>query len=138
MKRTGERGATMYLVIVFLTTFSLFAVMLLTSFSRLIAEADRERDSIAALYVADGGLAVARARLARDPAWAGGTVEVGRGNVEMKIAAGSGGAETREVHVRGVVPGGSAKDATVERRIRATLALGGAGTLPRVTAWREE
>jgi type II secretory pathway component PulK len=135
----GERGVALYLVITFVAFVAIVTTSMLASFHALMGETARRGGSLAALYVAEGGLARARAALAQDRGFAGESLAIGRGTAEIKV---EGGAESRVVHVRGVVPDdgapGATTGATIERRITATLRLGGAAGLPVVTAWREE
>lgn len=53
----------------------------------LARDGNRDRASLAAFHAAGGGVAAARAALARDPAWKGGTIPVGRAAARVAVAA---------------------------------------------------
>lgn len=131
-----ERGHALLYVVFFAVTVGFAAEAFLASFGVLLRETVRERATVAALYVAEGGLARARAALARDPGWRGGTVEVGAGRAEVRVIEVPGRPDRRTVRVRGLVAGSDAPGATVERRIVAGLAL--RDGLPRLVFWTEE
>lgn len=131
---TRDRGSALYLVVTLVATLGFLSIAMSEAFTVLLRETVRERASQAALYAAEGGLAHARAALARDPEYAGDAVEVGAGRAEIRVE--SGGADGRRIRVRGVVSGTDSPGATVERRIVATVRLGRG--LPGVVGWSEE
>jgi hypothetical protein len=111
--------------------------VLIASALPLAAESRRAARSLEALHAAEGGLALARARLARDPSFAGGSVDVGRGRSEARVEPLDGRPDARRVLSRGTVAGEDAPGATVSREVEAVLRLGAPGRLPAVESYAE-
>ncbi len=127
--RSARRGSALLLVLgllLLLATAGLsFTALFLQSF-----EADRlEAERLPSFYLAEGGLEIARARLARDPSYRGEELDHGAGTVRIEVR---GEGASRTVAVRAW--------ATPERRafgrVEAALRLGDG--LPEVVSWAGE
>jgi hypothetical protein len=132
-----ERGVAIFWVIIMIAMLTFAASVLAASIIPLIRESSRSRVSLAAFYAAEGGVELARAGLARDPAFSGGTSEVGRGRTEARIEPLPGRPDCRLVRVRGTVPGDDGPGSVIARGIIATLRLE-AGRLPVLETYAEE
>ncbi len=102
----------------------------------LARDGNRDRASLAAFHAAGGGVAAARAALARDPAWKGGTIPVGRAAARVAVAADLSDPSLRRVVVLGEEPGPGAGSVAARLRVEAILRLR-EGALPAILSWSE-
>jgi len=135
----AERGTLFYLLALLAAVSVVAAAGMTGSWHALLRSIPRERAEFDARWAAEGGIAFARASLARDPAWTGGSVPVGRGAAEVTVRPDP--AEPADPHLREVVsigsrpfggPGGASAHARVVARVRV------AGRRTFLFTWREE
>jgi hypothetical protein len=132
----AEGGYIVYTVLVFVILIAALSVGLRGALQAAVRDRPRERSAVAAVYAAQGGIEKARAALARDPSWAGGTVAVGRGSAEVAVREVSGEPSLRTVVSIGSVPGPGAGNVAAKRRVEVRLRLGEG--LPSILSWRED
>ena len=86
----AQRGSSMILALLALALAASVSALVFERASGLDAATKHDLTELRAQYAAEGGLAEARWRLARDPAWKGGTVEIDSVRVTVTV-------ETRRV-----------------------------------------
>jgi hypothetical protein len=135
--RAGERGIALYLLVL-LAVVGLGAALGTTGHLLALRRArPMERALFEARWAAEGGVALARASLARDPAWSGGTMPVGPGEVAVSVTVPAAPEDLQVRIVRSTGsrgfggPGGA--DARVRITARLRLEVGGTTLL----GWHE-
>lgn len=91
MRRDRERGAALIWALVLLLFAAALSALLLERGRGVDAEAKTDLASLKARYAAEGGVEIARHRLAKDPSYAGGTVRVGERDVVVRVERSGGG-----------------------------------------------
>lgn len=89
--RDREKGAALIWALVLLGFAASLSALLLDRGRAVDAGTKADMASLRAHYAAEGGLAIARHRLARDPSYAGGTVSVGECEVLVRVERREGG-----------------------------------------------
>jgi hypothetical protein len=128
-----ERGTALVLAMLLIAVLAVTTQSVVVSARTTVDAGLLERGRTEALAAADGGVALARHRLAADPGWAGGRATIGRSTVEVAVAADADGSFA--LHIVAASPvrgGGQPVRAVVEARLRPRP-----GGLPTVAAWRE-
>jgi type II secretory pathway component PulK len=85
--RARERGSALVWALVLLSFAASLSALLLERGRAVDAAARTDLASLKAFYAAEGGLALARHRLAADPAYAGETLRVGECEVVVRVEA---------------------------------------------------
>ena len=135
--REGERGMAMLMVIAMVAVTAGAIATFHALFDVVVKDTAHERGAIAALYVAEGGLAAARVRLKADPSYAGEVVKVGGGEAAVRVGPAAGPGESfRVVYVRGSVPNDMSEGGQTYCAIEAEVRLVGATAV--VECWRQE
>ncbi len=127
--RSRESGFSILLVLALALLLSTLAMVTAQRMMDLSRDGRRGRDSAAVLYAAEGGVEAARAALVRDPAWAGGSVDVDGIGVRVTVERLS--AEPAAFRVAAVAVGRGAS-----RRVEAVLLARGTA-LPSLASWKE-
>lgn len=83
--RDRERGAALIWALVLLFFAASLSALLLERGRTVDAATRTDLATQKALYAAEGGIALARQRLAADPAYPGGTVRVGECDVTIRV-----------------------------------------------------
>lgn len=120
--RSATRGFSLVWALVLLVMVGGVASASLSRLKAMRGDEVVDEADVAAVLAADGAVATARARLARDPAFAGGTVRVGPIDVATTVVRDA---------VGWVVTARAGGVASVEAGL-----VPDAGRPPRVTAWR--
>jgi type II secretory pathway component PulK len=89
--RSRERGAALVWALVLLGFAASLSALLLDRGRTVDAAAKTDLLSLKARYAAEGGLAIARRKLAADPSYAAGTVRVGECDVTVRVERREGG-----------------------------------------------
>jgi type II secretory pathway component PulK len=89
--RDREKGAALIWALVLLGFAASLSALLLERGRAVDAGTKADMASLRAHYAAEGGLALARHRLARDPSYAGGIVSVGECEVLVRVERREGG-----------------------------------------------
>ncbi len=124
-----RRGAALIQALLLLVVATAVAAGAAARVQRTVDATVLDRAEVTAAAAASGGVELARAALARDAAWTGGTRTLGGSEIEVRVSAGASDAERHVVVV--------ARAVRATQRVEAELRLDAAG-LPRVVAWREE
>jgi len=119
----GERGFIFIWALLLVVLVGATSSVLFLRSSTLLAESGTDRIRSQSFWAAEGGMAEARHALAADPAYAGGTIQVGPGRAISTVTRTEDG---WHVEVR-ATPGGA--------RIEADLVPG--DELPRIARWQE-
>jgi type II secretory pathway component PulK len=83
--RRRERGTALVWALVLLGFAAALSALLLERGRTVDAATKTDLATLKARYAAEGGLAIARRRLAADPSYAGGTVRVGECDVTTRV-----------------------------------------------------
>lgn len=89
--RSGEKGTALVWALLLLLFAGALGVALLDRGRAVDAATKTDLASMKALYAAEGGLALARQRLASDPAYTGETLRVGECEVTVTVEGREGG-----------------------------------------------
>ena len=83
-----ERGFIMVWAMLLVVVFAGASVTMLARGQILAREMRHDTATLRAMYAAEGGVAYARHKLARDPGFAGATIRVGACDVAVTVAGG--------------------------------------------------
>lgn len=101
--RSRERGVALIWALVLLFFAASLSALLLERGRTVDAAAKTDTASLKARYAAEGGIALARRRLASDPAYVGETVRVGECEVTVRVKLTDGGWLVRSTAQPGAV-----------------------------------
>jgi type II secretory pathway pseudopilin PulG len=133
--RGRESGFTLLVAVAVAVVLGTLLLVTAQRVADVARDGDRDRAALSATYAAQGGVEAARAALARDPSWTGGTFPVGRGEAIVAAAPVAGDADLRAVVVLGRHPwtGGASAEARTRVEVRLRLRP---GLLPEIRSWR--
>ncbi len=127
-----DRGMALIITLLVVAAAALFAMTMADRTRRGVVDTVRDRLSATAHAAASGGIEHARWALARDPDYAGETLQIGASDVRLDVTRN---ADQVQVVARAAIDAAPYASEIAER-VEATLALRGEH-LPVVTHWRE-
>ena len=133
MSTSRERGMSLVLALLLVAAAALFALTAAARSRDLAMDEVRDRATMQARWAAEGAVERARWALARDPAYAGETCDVGATSVEIRIESSHGTAS----RVTAIATTSAAPFAETITQQLATDLIGRRAALPRVAAWHE-
>lgn len=135
--RNAERGGALVMVLALVVVIGSLTNALFHNGRRLTTATVGERDTLAALQAAEGGIAQARWQLRNDPNYAGETLTIGDAEVTISAHRIDPTDERWQVRSHARLTRSAGSSTRAQRCVNATLLRGASANLPRIVDWHE-
>ncbi|MCR9247678.1 MAG: hypothetical protein NXI31_21845 [bacterium] len=135
--RNPERGGALIMVLVLVVVIGSLTNSLFHNGRRLTTATIGERDTLAALQAAEGGIAQAQWQLRNDPDYGGETLTIGGAEVTISAHRVASTAERWQVRSHARLTRSANSSTRAQRCVNVTLLRGAPAGVPRIVDWHE-